>query len=148
MSEKGLAIVKTETDETNDQYQRKPDGKFAEGNKGGPGGSRPGSGRRPKPADDTLLKRLYDLLDENADKALEVLIKQLEHDDPKVAQKAALAVLNKVLPEDRLLKGWREDKKVTPEQHAQFREFMSWKMDQDVREIEEAAEAEKKEKEE
>jgi len=58
------------TDETNDDYQRKPGGQFAPGNKGGPGGSRPGSGRKPAPADETLLKRLYDLLDGNADKAL------------------------------------------------------------------------------
>ena len=145
MSEKGLAIVKADTDETNDQYQRKPGGEFDKGNKGGPGGSRPGSGRKPQPTDNTLLKRLYDLLDENADKALEVLVAQLEHDDPKVAQKAALAVLGKVLPEGRLLEGWREDKKVTPEQHAKFKEFIAWKMDQDVQEAEEAEKKDKKE---
>ena len=136
---KSLAVVK-DTDETKGQYQRKQDGKFAEGNKGGPGGSRPGSGRKPRPADETLLKRLYDLLDGNADKALEVLIEQLEHDDPKVAQKAALAVLAKVLPEGRLLKEWREDSKITPEQLAEYREFINWKIDQDVQEAEMAEE--------
>ena len=138
---KSLAVVKTDTDEINGQNQRHPDGKYAHGNKGGPGGSRPGSGRKPNPADDTLLKRLYDLLDENADKALEVLIEQLEHDDPKVAQKAALAVLAKVLPEGRLLKTWREDSEIKPEQVREYREFIIWKMEKDIQEAELAEKA-------
>ena len=71
---------------------------------------------------------------------MEVLIEQLEHDDPKVAQKAALAVLAKVLPEGRLLKEWREDSKITPEQLAEYREFINWKIDQDVQEAEMAEE--------
>ena len=104
MTAKSALKVISETDETNGGFQREPDGKFAPGNKGGPGGSRPGSGRKPEPTDETLLKRLYDLLDQNADKALQVLVNQLEHVDPKIAQKAAAILLSKTLPETRFLK--------------------------------------------
>ena len=103
---KNLAVVDSETFETKGQIQRDASGRFTEGTCGGPGGARPGSGRRPQPTDETLLKRLYDLLDGHADKALQVLVDQLEHRDPKVAQKAASIILSKTLPEGRLLKNW------------------------------------------
>jgi hypothetical protein len=124
-AESALKVV-CETDETNGGYQREPDGKFAPGNKGGPGGSRPGAGRKPQPADESLLSRLYALLDGNAHRALEVLIHQLEHEDPKIAQKAAAIVLSKTLPESRFLQVMKE--------------FLVWKMEKDI------AEAEEKEK--
>jgi hypothetical protein len=131
-TESALKVV-SDTDETNDGYQREPDGKFAPGNKGGPGGSRPGSGRKPKPADESLVKRLYDLLDQNADRALEVLVNQLEHEDPKIAQKAAAIVLNKTLPEGRFLKEWRTEREKSDWRDLQeFGQFLMWKMDQDV----------------
>jgi len=133
-----LAVIKSDTDETNGSYQRQPDGKFAPGNKGGSGGPRPGSGRPPKPADETLLTRLYTLLDGNADRALEVLIDQLESKDPKVAQKAASIVLSKTLPEARFLKGWEEQgEKFTPEALELWKEFFAWKQDRDIAQYEE-----------
>jgi hypothetical protein len=42
MTAKSALKVISDTDETNGGFQREPDGKFAPGNKGGPGGSRPG----------------------------------------------------------------------------------------------------------
>ena len=135
---KPLKVV-SETDETNGEFQREPDGKFAPGNKGGPGGSRPGSGRKPAPEDETLLKRLYDLLDGNADKALQVLVDQLEHDDPKIAQKAAAILLNKTLPETRFLKDWKgeKDQEATTQELESVKEFLMWKADKDIAEAEE-----------
>jgi hypothetical protein len=134
---KPLKVV-SETDETNGEFQREADGKFAPGNKGGPGGSRPGSGRKPKPTDPTLLKRLYDLLDGNADKALQVLVDQLEHKDPKIAQKAAAILINKTLPETRFLKSWREkDRKEDAEELESVKAFLAWKADKDIAEAEE-----------
>jgi hypothetical protein len=134
----------SDTDETNGGFQREPDGKFAPGNKGGPGGSRPGSGRKPEATDPTLLKRLYDLLDGNADKALQVLVDQLEHSDPKIAQRAAAIVLSKTLPEARFLKDWKgeKDRETEVEELGQLKEFLMWKMDRDVQEAEESQEAE------
>jgi hypothetical protein len=139
MTAKSALKVISETVETNREIERQADGKFAKGNKGGPGGSRPGSGRKPEPADETLLKRLYDLLDGNADKALQVLVDQLEHDDPKIAQKAAAILLNKTLPETRFLKDWKgeKDQEATLEELGVAKEFMSWKRAKDVAEAEE-----------
>jgi hypothetical protein len=132
-TESALKVV-LDTDETNDGYQREPDGRFAPGNKGGPGGSRPGSGRKPKPADETLLKRLYDLLDQNADRALEVLVNQLEHEDPKIAQKAAAIVLSKTLPESRFLESWQDKGKETNEELESVKSWLQWKFNQDLAE--------------
>jgi hypothetical protein len=90
------------------------------------------------------LKRLYDLLDGNADKALQVLVDQLEHSDPKIAQRAAAIVLSKTLPEARFLKDWKgeKDRETEVEELGQLKEFLMWKMDRDVQEAEESQEAE------
>ena len=136
MSRESLAVVETDSEsfETKGEIQRTPDGRFAEGTCGGPGGSRPGSGRKPKPADETLLKRLYDLLDQNADRALEVLVNQLEHEDPKIAQKAAAIVLSKTLPETRFLKSWQDKGKETNEELESVKSWLQWKFNQDLAE--------------
>jgi hypothetical protein len=86
------------TDVSNEKKERDGKGRFTEGNSGGPGGSRPGSGRKPKPNDETLLKELYRLLDEAAPLAMELLTNQLRHEDPKIAQGAARVIMDKVLP--------------------------------------------------
>ena len=135
-AESALKVV-SETNETKGEIQRTPDGRFAEGTCGGPGGSRPGSGRKPKPADETLLKRLYDLLDQNADTALQVLVDQLEHGDPKIAQKAAAIVLSKTLPETRFLESWQEKGKETAEELESIKEFLEWKMEKSIAELKE-----------
>lgn len=83
---------------SNAKKERDGKGRFTEGNPGGPGGSRPGSGRKPKPNDETLLKELYRLLDEAAPLAMELLTNQLKHGDPKIAQGAARVIMDKVLP--------------------------------------------------
>jgi hypothetical protein len=134
MSAESALKVVSETNETKGQIQRTPDGRFAEGTCGGPGGSRPGSGRKPKPADETLLKRLYDLLDQNADKALQVLVDQLEHEDPKIAQKAAAIVLSKTLPESRFLESWREEGEPAAEELNRMMEYLDWKRQRDLAE--------------
>ena len=136
MGKQSLAVVETDSEsfETKGKIQRTPDGRFAEGTCGGPGGSRPGSGRKPKPADETLLKRLYDLLDQNADRALEVLVNQLEHEDPKIAQKAAAIVLSKTLPESRFLESWQDKGKETNEELESVKSWLQWKFNQDLAE--------------
>jgi len=85
---------------------------------------------------DTLLKRLYDLLDGNADKALQVLVDQLKDEDPKIAQKAAAIVLAKVLPESRFLKSWSEEGKEVVEELQVFKDFLAFKRDRDIAELE------------
>jgi hypothetical protein len=78
------------------------------------------------------------LLDENADKALQVLVDQLEHKDPKIAQKAAVILINKTLPETRFLKSWREkDRKEDAEELESVKAFLEWKADKDIAEAEE-----------
>jgi|GEM_PF-6750277 len=131
----GALKVVSETNETKSEIQRTPDGRFVEGTCGGPGGSRPGSGRKPKPADETLLKRLYDLLDQNADKALQVLVDQLEDADSKIAQKAAAIVLSKTLPESRFLKSWQEEGKEAGKELESVGQYLQWKREQDIAEI-------------
>jgi len=129
------ALKVVPADETKGQIKRTSGGQFTEGTCGGSGGSRPGGGRPPKPADETLLKRLYGLLDGNAGRALGVLVEQLDHEDPKVAQKAALAVLGKVLPEGRLLKTWEKDSGNKAGEIILFKEFLVWKMEKDLKAI-------------
>ena len=136
-AESALKVI-SDTDETKGEIQRTPDGRFAQGTCGGLGGSRPGSGRKPEPVDETLLKRLYDLLDSTADRALQVLIDQLEHADPKIAQKAAAIVLSKTLPEARFLKSWKDEeaKEADWRNLKQFGEFLAYKRDRAVQEAE------------
>ena len=130
-----MVDVDSETFGTKGGIQRDSSGRFTEGTCGGPGGARPGSGRRPQPTDETLLKRLYDLLDGHADKALQVLVDQLEHRDPKVAQKAASIILSKTLPEGRLLKNWEQNR--AQQLSADLESVASWlahKREQDLAE--------------
>jgi hypothetical protein len=92
-------------DETDEQKQpwHDPGGRFARNNPGGPGGSLPGGGRPPKPANPSLLRQLYDLLDQASPMAMALLIKQLNHEDPRIAQGAARLILDKVLPDQAML---------------------------------------------
>lgn len=138
MNRESLSVVKTDSEpfETKREIQRDSSGRFVEGTCGGPGGPRPGSGRPPKSADESLVKRLYGLLDSTADRALEVLIEQLEDDNAKISQKAADIILSKVLPEGRFLKSWREEDKEVAEELQIFKDFLAFKRDQDIAELE------------
>lgn len=103
-------------------------GRFAPGNSGGPGGPRPGSGRKPKPSDPSLLDRLYETLDESAPKALKVLDNALRSDDEKTRVKAAELILRKVLPDRSMLdmKTEADDDRVpdrTPEETEIYKEM-------------------------
>ncbi len=100
MNEKTKAKV-TPIDQ--EQTGRDTKGRFAKGNPGGPGGARPGSGRKPKPDDPTLLNKLYTALDEAAPKALKVLSDALGSKDEKTRVKAAALILAKVLPDKSML---------------------------------------------
>jgi hypothetical protein len=91
----------SDTDQTNGTIHpkvRDDKGRFAEGNPGGPGGSRPGSGRKPKPKNPQLLSQLYDLLDQAAPEALETVRNLLQSKDEKVRLKAGEIILSKTLP--------------------------------------------------
>jgi hypothetical protein len=83
-------------------------GRFLTGNPGGPGRQRPGSGRKPKPADHSLLEKLYDNLDWAAPIAMKVLDDVLESGDERLRVKAAELVLRKVLP-DQSMRDLRRD---------------------------------------
>lgn len=78
---------------------REQDGRFAKGNKGGPGGPRPGSGRKPKPSDPSLLQELYDILDQAAPEALRIVREKLNSKDERVQLDACKLILGKTLPE-------------------------------------------------
>jgi hypothetical protein len=134
-----LAVVKSDTDETNGEYQRQPDGKFACGNKGGPGGPRPGSGRKPKPKDPSLLSQLFDILDESAPRALERLTEFIESPDDKVSLKACIEILKRVLPESKLLPSWEEKDKETAWDPEWLRQLLDWKAQKDIEEAEKRA---------
>lgn len=88
---------------------RQSNGRFAKGNPGGKGGARPGSGRKPRPDDPTLLNKLYAVLDEGAPKALQVLIDALKSKDEKIRVKAADIITRKVLPDRSMLDIQREE---------------------------------------
>lgn len=119
---------------------RGANGKFKKGNSGGPGGNRRGAGRPPKPSEG-LLKKLYDMLEKNAPGALRKLEEQIEHDDPKVAQKACQIILSKILPERSAHESWQSKELLTSEEHSQITQFFALKIKQDV---ERAKEEEKK----
>lgn len=78
-------------------------GRFAPGNRIAKGGPRPGSGRPPKPKDENLLQRLYDVLDEVSPRALHVLTELLTSEDEKIRLRAAEAILKKTLPDQAML---------------------------------------------
>jgi hypothetical protein len=78
-------------------------GRFAPGTCGDRGGSLPGGGRPPKPENPSLLRKLYALLDEASPMAMSLLISQLNHEDPRIAQGAARLILDKVLPDQTML---------------------------------------------
>jgi len=73
----------------------------------------------------------------NADKALGLLVDQISHADPRIAQKAAAIVLSKTLPESRFLESWQEKGKEIAEELESVKSWLTWKRQQDVAEPEE-----------
>jgi len=100
---------------------------------GGPGGSRPGSGRKPKSKDPSLLSQLYDILDESAPRALERLTEFIESPDDKICLKACTEILRRVLPESKLLPTWEEHgKDASLEELESVKAYLCWKQRHDV----------------
>jgi len=109
------------------------DNKFKKGNPGGPGGKRVGSGRPPKP-EETLLKRLYTILEGSSELAVEVLEKQLKNGDAKIAQGAAKIILGKILPERSAHESWKINEITSPETHKGMKDLLTWKRQKDLEE--------------
>ena len=109
------------------------DNKFKKGNPGGPGGKRVGAGRPPKP-DETLLKRLYSILETSSELAVEVLEKQLKNSDAKIAQGAAKIILGKILPERSAFESWKINEVISPETHKSIGDLLELKRQKDLEE--------------
>lgn len=63
------------------------------------GGARPGSGRKPKPRNPTLLERAYTLLDEATIPAVNAIVLLTKSRNPMVRLHAAKAILAKTIPD-------------------------------------------------
>jgi hypothetical protein len=125
-----ILMEKEENEEEKKDYHGE-DGKFKEGNPGGPGGKRVGAGRPPKP-DETLLKRLYSILETSSELAVEVLEKQLKNSDAKIAQGAAKVILGKILPERSAFESWKINEIVSPETHKSIGDLLALKRQKDL----------------
>ena len=112
------------------------DNKFKKGNPGGPGGERVGAGRPPKP-EDSLLKKLYAILEESSEEALKLLRGQLKNKDDKVAQGAAKILLGKTLPERSAHESWKINEITSPEIHKGMSDLLEWKRQRDLEEAKE-----------
>ena len=115
------------------------DSKFKEGNPGGPGGKRVGAGRPPKP-EDSLLKKLYGILEKSSEEALKLLRIQLKNKDDKVAQGAAKIILGKTLPERSAHESWKINEITSPETHKGMSDLLTLKRQKDLGEDKEEEE--------
>ena len=65
----------------------------------GRGGARPGSGRKPKPKNATLLERAYAVLDEATLPAVQAVVDLLTSEEPRYRLDAAKLILSKCIPD-------------------------------------------------
>ena len=73
---------------------RRPDGMPK-----GRGGARPGSGRKPKPKNASLLERAYAVLDEATLPAVQAVVDLLTSTEPRYRLEAAKLILSKCIPD-------------------------------------------------
>jgi len=75
--------------------------KHQAGNKGKRGGAQPGSGRKPLEKRLSNYERACKLLDDNVEKALDVLIKGLSDSDKNYRMRCAEILLKKSIPDKK-----------------------------------------------